>query len=61
MVYDVHYVFSGFVRMEADSPEEARKLADEWLHQVARDTDARLYTNIEEPDGEYATDVISLF
>lgn len=37
--YDVHFLYSGTIRISAATPEHARALVDERLHALAHDLD----------------------
>lgn len=56
--YDVHFIFSGYVRQEAGSPEEATKSVERWLARIAGhlETDWGLHV----VDDSYTTDVLEV-
>jgi hypothetical protein len=56
--YDVHFLYSGTIRIGAATPEHARALVDERLHTLAHDLDQQHYLNVADPDRSYATDVL---
>lgn len=58
--YDVHFLFSGFLTIEAESPEEARSIGNRMLDAMAFRIRDNFHLDIVEPDQEYATDVLSV-
>lgn len=56
--WDVHFLFSGFFPIEAETEEEARELANEWLAEHAEAIYLTRHLNVVDSDNEYATDIL---
>ena len=58
--YDVHFLFSGFLTIEAESAEEARSIGNRMLDMMAFRIRDNFHLDIVDTDQEYATDVLSV-
>lgn len=60
MDYDVHYQLNGFFTVEAENPEEARRIVNEMIHAAAQRAVRELHLDIVDDEEDYVTDVLSV-